>query len=59
MRLFLIEQLVIEKDHEKLVEFKKRSFYYYQDWLNMMDIIMMYIKEMLSAYGKEGDIEEK
>ena len=47
--------LVVDKDHDKLVEFKKRSFYYYQDWLHLMDIRMMYIKERLSIYGKERD----
>ncbi|WAM37231.1 type VII toxin-antitoxin system MntA family adenylyltransferase antitoxin [Caldicellulosiruptor acetigenus] len=45
--------LLVEKDHNKLVNFKKMSFYYYQDWLNIMKIKMMYIKERISADGKE------
>ncbi|ADQ06805.1 DNA polymerase beta domain protein region [Caldicellulosiruptor hydrothermalis 108] len=45
--------LLIEKDHDKLVNFKKQSFYYYQDWLHIMKIKMMYIKERISADGKE------
>lgn len=45
--------LLVEKDHNKLVNFKKMSFYYYQDWLNIMKIKIMYIKERISADGKE------
>lgn len=45
--------LLVEKDHNKLVNFKKLSFYYYQDWLNIMKIKIMYIKERISADGKE------
>uniref|UniRef100_A0A7C5V1L8 Nucleotidyltransferase domain-containing protein n=1 Tax=Caldicellulosiruptor owensensis TaxID=55205 RepID=A0A7C5V1L8_9FIRM len=45
--------LLLEKDHNKLVNFKKVSFYYYQDWLHIMKIKMIYIKERISADGKE------
>ncbi|WPX07819.1 type VII toxin-antitoxin system MntA family adenylyltransferase antitoxin [Anaerocellum danielii] len=46
--------LIVEKDHDKLVNFKKMSFYYYQDWLHIMKIKMMYIKERISDNGKKG-----
>ncbi|ACM60766.1 putative nucleotidyltransferase [Caldicellulosiruptor bescii] len=45
--------LLLEKDHDKLVNFKKMSFYYYQDWLHIMKIKMMYIKERIAANGKK------
>ncbi|WAM33057.1 type VII toxin-antitoxin system MntA family adenylyltransferase antitoxin [Caldicellulosiruptor morganii] len=46
--------LIIEKDHDRLVNFKKMSFYYYQDWLHIMKIKMMYIKERIADNGKKG-----